>query len=673
MRFPFLMKIYFYNASLVLLFTASIVQAQVFPVNMKCSEVSSNGDVTIYWQPSQNTIDLQRYEIYYSFDISSSFNLIANISDLGITQYQHIGANANVMHAYYFVKTITTNGLWVNSDTIASILPVGSIVNQTYIQLQWNALMKTLPSSNDGLYRIFYREENEDWIKIDSTSGLSYIHDVRPCVDRYYKIEMYDEYCKSVSAIVKVDHDIVQPPTPIFDSVSVVNGQIHLGWQKVNAPDVEGYIVYLQDQGIWDTLALIPNFNTTHFIDALNDPSAQSWKYSVAAYDFCGNVSEDMGIPQAQNSIWLNEPAFDVCEGRIRLQWTPYANLSGGLEGYTIYLSENNEAFYPFVHLNASTLTYDFLQAQDKVKYSFFIRANSINPLISASSNVRSLHVRMPPQPQYAYIRYGTVVNNQFIALKFLMDSLSPIQKFFLERSTNQSANFTQIKEFMADDANLYFVDSAVNVSKNQYHYRLRVIDSCGAEALVSNLASNILLKNPHGSQLQWNKYKDWFNGPEGYMVYKIVNVDTTLVAELSPEDTTWSDADIDHETGAMYFIRAIEASGNPFSLKETSQSNTVVIEPDYHFFIPNAFTPFRNTTNHLFKPLLTAIDPTEYYFAVFSRIGQKIFETHSPDEGWDGTYKGKKVESGVYVYYIRLLTSKGRYIDKSGSFVLLD
>jgi hypothetical protein len=53
------------------------------------------------------------------------------------------------------------------------------------------------------------------------------------------------------------------------------------------------------DQGIWDTLALIPNFNTTHIIDALNDPSHNRGNIQWEPTIFCGNVSEDMGFPQS--------------------------------------------------------------------------------------------------------------------------------------------------------------------------------------------------------------------------------------------------------------------------------------------------------------------------------------------------------------------------------------
>jgi gliding motility-associated-like protein len=87
---------------------------------------------------------------------------------------------------------------------------------------------------------------------------------------------------------------------------------------------------------------------------------------------------------------------------------------------------------------------------------------------------------------------------------------------------------------------------------------------------------------------------------------------------------------------------------------------------------IANAFRPW-GETNKVFKPRLISFDPNDYYFAIYNRFGQKIFETTSPDEGWDGTVKGKPAPSGVYVYYLRVLTTKGRYVDQRGAVVLLD
>jgi gliding motility-associated-like protein len=37
----------------------------------------------------------------------------------------------------------------------------------------------------------------------------------------------------------------------------------------------------------------------------------------------------------------------------------------------------------------------------------------------------------------------------------------------------------------------------------------------------------------------------------------------------------------------------------------------------------------------------------------IFNRWGQIIFESSDMQHGWDGTYKGKPVAGGIYVYRI--------------------
>jgi gliding motility-associated-like protein len=81
------------------------------------------------------------------------------------------------------------------------------------------------------------------------------------------------------------------------------------------------------------------------------------------------------------------------------------------------------------------------------------------------------------------------------------------------------------------------------------------------------------------------------------------------------------------------------------FSLK-------LVIVDDYVFYLPNAFTPNKDSKNEIFKPEVSGV--YDYEFFVFDRWGELIFQTTNTDEGWDGTYKGEKCQQDVYVYKIR-------------------
>jgi len=64
----------------------------------------------------------------------------------------------------------------------------------------------------------------------------------------------------------------------------------------------------------------------------------------------------------------------------------------------------------------------------------------------------------------------------------------------------------------------------------------------------------------------------------------------------------------------------------------------------------PTAFSPNNDGRNDLFRPVWYG-EFTGYFMAIYNRWGEKIFQTYSKEEGWDGTYKGVPAEMGVYYY----------------------
>lgn len=77
-----------------------------------------------------------------------------------------------------------------------------------------------------------------------------------------------------------------------------------------------------------------------------------------------------------------------------------------------------------------------------------------------------------------------------------------------------------------------------------------------------------------------------------------------------------------------------------------------VIIEP-FTVFIPNAFTPDEDEFNNTFEPQIW-LTPTEWEMKIYNRWGEVIFETHDPEIGWDGTYRGRMMQDGVYLYTIK-------------------
>ena len=76
-----------------------------------------------------------------------------------------------------------------------------------------------------------------------------------------------------------------------------------------------------------------------------------------------------------------------------------------------------------------------------------------------------------------------------------------------------------------------------------------------------------------------------------------------------------------------------------------------VRIEYGFSFFVPSAFTPNGDGVNDVYFLMSTNI--VNFNLNIFNRWGQLIFNSDQPSKGWDGTFGGKEVPDGVYIYLI--------------------
>lgn len=97
-----------------------------------------------------------------------------------------------------------------------------------------------------------------------------------------------------------------------------------------------------------------------------------------------------------------------------------------------------------------------------------------------------------------------------------------------------------------------------------------------------------------------------------------------------------------------------------------------VLIEADFTFYIPNAFTPNNNRKNDFFRPYGEGVDWSTYQMTIFNRWGQEIFFTADIDTPWDGIYLGKPAQAGIYVYRIGISELSGEEHWYSGGVTLL-
>jgi gliding motility-associated-like protein len=86
--------------------------------------------------------------------------------------------------------------------------------------------------------------------------------------------------------------------------------------------------------------------------------------------------------------------------------------------------------------------------------------------------------------------------------------------------------------------------------------------------------------------------------------------------------------------------------------------------------FVPNTFTPNDDGNNDRFMVRGLKID--ELYFAVYNRWGEMVFEAKDKTTGWDGSYKGKPAEVGVYGWYLQVKCINGDETFRKGNVTLI-
>ena len=86
--------------------------------------------------------------------------------------------------------------------------------------------------------------------------------------------------------------------------------------------------------------------------------------------------------------------------------------------------------------------------------------------------------------------------------------------------------------------------------------------------------------------------------------------------------------------------------------------------------FIPNVFSPNHDGINDHFEVMNGTGAVTEMY--LYNRWGAEIFHDRSDSPKWDGTFKGKPVDPGVYIYVINGLCRQQKPFTKKGSVTLI-
>jgi len=650
--------------------------------DINCLKVYSNDDVELNWSVPIDTLNtFYSYYIYSSPTFAGPYVKIDSIFDINQTTYIHHNTLANTQSVYYYVNTASgCDSSTIKeepADTFQTIFVNTLNTGNSAALITWNPTCNPLLNSSTGIYKVYREYPLNNWNLVGTTTNLTYVDSISICGDSVnYYVEISDTIlldsnqiahtCQSLSNI-NGDYffDTIPPNKPIIDSVSINGNNYVLSWDK-NTPDTDRYIIYLLVNGVYTPIDTVTD---TTYINTLPNLCDQKNTFAVAALDSCDNISL---ISDPHNTILISYYK-STCDNNIKLSWNDYINYEDSLSHYEIYVNENGNGNVLIGTTNNNYLLHDSLT--DSSTYCYTIKAISNNGYSSSSCIVCVLNIN-PKIPQYTYIRYTSVLNDNDIELKILTDTSAAIKNYNLYRS-NDNINWKNIDNIPPNytNPNLLYNDN-INTSSHAYYYKVDAIDSCDNIHLSNITRSVFLTGNPEKliNKLSWNKYLGYDGGIDNYVVYRSIDgVWETL--PISMTNNTYLNDNVSNLTYTnglfSYYVVAVE-NINSFSFKEKSKSNIITIQQKPKLMIPSAFNPGSDIEkNKTIYPQGIFLNSKDYEFTIFNRWGEKLFTTHEINVGWDGTYNGIKSPQDVYTYYVRF-SIKGQVYEYNGTVTLI-
>ncbi len=211
----------------------------------------------------------------------------------------------------------------------------------------------------------------------------------------------------------------------------------------------------------------------------------------------------------------------------------------------------------------------------------------------------------------------------------------------------------------------IQFNRSGVFSNLDKGYYTIKIVDTnkCEADSFFTILKN----QNPMSSDVIKRDLSCHGFGNEGSAEVIVRGGERPLryIWKTNPVEET---AKITGLRYGWYYVNVLDAKG-------CGLWDSVYINPGEccsELFIPNAFSPNGDGKNDEFRVVTTAgIDLLQ--FEIFNRWGQRVWDTYTYHQGWDGRFAGDDAATGTYyyVYRYRCITDGKEYIRK-GDIILV-
>jgi gliding motility-associated-like protein len=443
--------------------------------------------------------------------------------------------------------------------------------------------------------------------------------------------------------------------------------RIRLGWKNPDPSKLNGfdaYYIYRNGGSGWTQIATITDASVDTYLDAtVSNANSKVYCYRLSTAKICPTFF----IGERGNEVCsILSDAVYVSQVQSLVNWDAYQGWPN--PEYTV-LADNGSEFE--VASGISNTEYVFTACS--FQGDFRVRVTDPETGCVAYSGRSPMVTQEDQLPEKRDICRATVESgDSAILVEWEMATEDDFESYRLFRRPADQPGFTEIFS-STDPAVVSFMDTAVEVDANSYCYRLEVRDFC-ENAISSSRHCTVLLtgegkSTDYSLRLEWSPYQGF---PGGLLSNELwtTNPDAGdgLITSFGPGTLSYDDIEVQDDQPVYCFrIRATEAGPG---CGVDSWSNEVCLSFPPVLYLPNAFSPNDDNINDRFE--ISGAFLKEFHLLIFNRWGKLVYESSSVNDPWDGTYNGRPVPEGVYVYSIEVEGYEGEYFQRSGSITLM-
>jgi len=475
--------------------------------------------------------------------------------------------------------------------------------------------------------------------------------------------------------------DTIAPLPPLIYRASVLNdNSIDITFKKDSIVDFFKYELFREigANSFTKISEIIDQSDTTIYDNGINTLH-QSHCFVVSKENIC-RVKTDLSKLKKHCTI---EATALGGFNKIDLDWNPYLGWNE-VDSYYVYRQERlyPDSFTQIAKLDGNTFGYTDTSLYCRVEMTYKILAkqqNNLNTQWSWSDTTKAKPIYENVVPPNEIWR-TTVVDDEYTSLDWLpiTTNIYPIA-FYKIAVKEGEGDYKELPENI-DPGLRTFDYLKTKVDYYNYHFQMYAVDVCEDKSATSIPAKTVLLNvqlsEAFRPSLTWTKYQGWAEGVDEYVVELQDEFGVFLeIGRTAGEDTFMIDDVSPFNCIESYCYRITAIRNQPFNFPDSthsviSHSNIDCAPVESKIFVPNAFTINSDNLNEEFT--VKGIYIKEYNIKLFNRWGEKVYDSNSFKENWDGTHEGKDVSQNVFVYLIEAKGVDNKLYHLSGDVTLL-